>query len=180
MVSKWKCKLKYRSNCPSSDRFGISRSNCEVKIFNTPVNLYYLFIFFVSASPPMFVRRSLSSSQLRSVGSCPGSLVTTSRGRRPRRAAASSPGRSASRSRSPSPSPSARMSPSLSVKKLRRTKTLEASRFFLYNLDKLRFNHNLLNLGALRRKTCQKMWSGSCSDAQGYYQESLLLKKSCK
>ena len=51
MVSKWKCKLKYRSNCPSSDRFGISRSNCEVKIFNTSVKIFIIYSSFWSALP---------------------------------------------------------------------------------------------------------------------------------
>ena len=135
MTNKWKCKLKYKKDCKYKDtRSGNIRSdNCKVCQGSLHIYWSHFVIFFISAFRRMFVRRWQCRSQLRSVGSCPGRLVSSSRGRHPMRGVSWSPGRSAPLSRRWCPSPSARMSPSRCVKKLRqiRRQTQEINRFVL-------------------------------------------------
>ena len=135
MTNKWKCKLKYKNDCQYQDtRIANTRSdNCKVCYGSLNIYLSHFVVFLVSAFQRMFVRRCQSRSQLRSAESCPGRLVSCSRGRHPMRGVSWSPGRSAPLSRRWCPSPSARMSLSPCVKKLLqiRRKTQEINRFVL-------------------------------------------------
>ena len=130
----------------------------------------------------MCVRGCQFRSQLRSAGSCRGRVVSTSRGRHQWRAVTWRPGRSASWSRSLCLSPSAGMSLSLCVKRLRQTEAIyrEISRFeniicFSDLVKTVSFWFYKL-LGALCRKTCQKVWSCCYSNTQDSESKSLLLK----